>query len=72
MTAAARLAALQAAYNLALRAASAELDRACRAAADEFGPQIDAAKAELAGRRQPFVRCSPQACVDEASSPSTA
>ncbi len=43
-----RLADLQAAYRAALRAANAELDRACRAAADEFGPQIDAARAELA------------------------
>jgi hypothetical protein len=35
-------------YDLALRAASAELSRACKAAADRFGPQIDAARAELA------------------------
>lgn len=42
-----RLAALKVAYAEALDAASAELSRACRAAADEFGPQIDAARAQI-------------------------
>ena len=34
-------------YDLALRAASAELSRACKAAADKFGPRMDRARSEI-------------------------